>query len=78
VGSGPHLALVRLGEYVHAEQRIGRVPKTLDADTTAALLLGACFHRAFLQRFSGMPPKSADDRRFIKKVVGTLLRTRTS
>jgi AcrR family transcriptional regulator len=75
--AGPHLALVRLGEYLHAEQRIGRLPKTLAADATAALLLGACFHRAFLQLFRGGPRKSADDRRFVKNVVSTLLRSGT-
>jgi AcrR family transcriptional regulator len=72
--AGPHLALLRLAAYLHAEQAIGRLPATLDADTTAALLMGACFHRAFLQRFRAVPNTALDDRRFVKKAVGALLR----
>jgi AcrR family transcriptional regulator len=76
--AGPHLALVGLGSYLRAEQQVGRFPKTVDADTTAALLLGACFQRAFLRRFSGVPTAKAEDRRFVKKVVATLLRSSRS
>jgi AcrR family transcriptional regulator len=72
-GAGPHLALEKLSAYLRAEQHIGRLPKTFDADAVAALLLGACFQRVFIQRFSGAAPSVEEEKRFVRKAVRTLL-----
>jgi len=72
--AGPHLALSALSAHLRAEQRIGRLSKTLDAEAASALLLGACFQRAFLRRFLGTRAVDRDERRFARKLVSTLLR----
>ena len=72
-GLGPQLALLTLATYLRAEQKLGRVPEALDPDAGAALLLGACFQRAFIAQFIGSPVVEKDDRRFVKKLVSTLL-----
>ena len=50
---GPHLANRALAAYLEAEQSLGRVPASLDAESAAAMLLGACFQHAFLRAFVG-------------------------
>lgn len=52
-GLGPHLALTTLANYVRAEQQLGRITTTADPNALAALLLGACFQRAFLLEYEG-------------------------
>lgn len=71
-GVGPHLAVVTLAAYLRAEQTIGRVGAGCDADAAAALLLGACFHRAFVQSFFGEAHDDAAARAFAKGLVKTL------
>ncbi|TNC28483.1 TetR/AcrR family transcriptional regulator [Amycolatopsis alkalitolerans] len=59
-GSGPRHPQLALGQYLRAEQRLGRLPRTADPDAMAALLLGACFQQAFLIAFEGEPPAGLD------------------
>ncbi|MEV7021217.1 TetR/AcrR family transcriptional regulator [Kitasatospora sp. NPDC093558] len=49
--AGPHQVGLHLAEYLAAEQRLGRVSAALDPHAAALLLIGACFHRAFLEVF---------------------------
>ncbi|WP_031066704.1 TetR/AcrR family transcriptional regulator [Streptomyces sp. NRRL WC-3742] len=49
--AGPHHVSSHLADYLRAEQRLGRVSSTIDPDAAAMLLIGACFHRAFLELF---------------------------
>jgi AcrR family transcriptional regulator len=72
--AGPQLALSALSTHLRAEQRIGRLSKTLDAEAASALLLGACFQRAFLRQFLGTRAVDRDEKRFARKLVSTLLR----
>ncbi|MGC2192402.1 MAG: hypothetical protein WA751_08725 [Candidatus Dormiibacterota bacterium] len=51
LGSGPRRPVALLGAYLRAEQALGRIRKDADPDAAAALLLGACFHAAFLTAF---------------------------
>jgi AcrR family transcriptional regulator len=48
---GPQMPTRSLAAYLRAEQRRGRMAASVDADAAAALLVGACFHRAFLEVF---------------------------
>ncbi|MER7842622.1 TetR/AcrR family transcriptional regulator [Kitasatospora sp. NPDC096077] len=48
--AGPHHVSSRLADYLRAERRLGRIAD-VDPDATAMLLIGACFHRAFLEVF---------------------------
>jgi AcrR family transcriptional regulator len=72
--AGPQLALGALAAYLRSEQRIGRLSKALDAEAASALLLGACFQRAFLRRFVGTRTVDREDKRFARKLASTLLR----
>ena len=52
-GVGPHLAVPAVAAYLRAEQVLGRVAAAADPAAAAALLLGACFQRAFLLHVVG-------------------------
>ena len=47
---GPHHANGAVAEYVRKEQRKGRIPRSVDPEAAAALVLGGAFQRAFLRR----------------------------
>lgn len=46
-GAGPEVA--GLAAYMRAEQTLGRVTADADPEASASLLIGACFHEAFLR-----------------------------
>ena len=58
-GGGPHMPILLLGAYLREEQKIGRVGADADPDTAAALLMGACFHRAVLASLVDLGPGDA-------------------
>ena len=72
-GLGPQKANAALASYVRAEQQGSRLPATLDADALTALLLGACFQRAFLDQFLGRESDPAAVAEFAESLVQTLL-----
>ncbi|MGW1377019.1 TetR/AcrR family transcriptional regulator [Streptomyces sp. NPDC002446] len=55
---GPQNATQHLAAYLEAEQALGRISAGIDPHAAAILLIGACFHRAFLDLFfdSEAPP----------------------
>ncbi|MFE4293956.1 MULTISPECIES: TetR/AcrR family transcriptional regulator [unclassified Streptomyces] len=55
-GSGPHEVSRSVAAYLAAEQELGRVSPDIDPDAAALLLVGACFHRAFLGLFFAPDP----------------------
>ncbi|RKT83080.1 DNA-binding transcriptional regulator, AcrR family [Saccharopolyspora antimicrobica] len=60
-GMGPHAVRAALAAYLKAEQRAGALDPGADPESTAALLLGACFQSAFLTHFTDAPnPAPAD------------------
>jgi hypothetical protein len=73
-GLGPQLALPTLVAYLREEQRLGRIAPEIDIEAGAAMLLGACFQRAFLSRFLGNPIEDRQEQRFAKALVKALLR----
>jgi AcrR family transcriptional regulator len=73
-GEHPHRARDLLAAYLHAEQRAGRVAPRASAEAAASLLIGACLQRAFVARFAGLPSDPEADERFIKDIVGLLMR----
>lgn len=46
-----------LGDYLRAEQAIGRVRSTADCDAAAAAVVGLCHDRAFQHVLLGTPPR---------------------
>ncbi|MBT2482254.1 TetR/AcrR family transcriptional regulator [Streptomyces sp. ISL-94] len=53
IGSGPHVVLDALAGRLRREAEAGRLRPGADPQAAAALLLGACFQRAFFLHFSG-------------------------
>jgi len=72
-GFGPHLGNEALATYLKIEQRLGRIHPEVSVEAAAALLLGACQQRAMYGQFSGRAPDPADDARFVKDLVVTLV-----
>jgi AcrR family transcriptional regulator len=75
-GGGPHRGIEGLAAYLRAEQALGRVDQGADVEAGAALLLGACFQRAFVVALAGRVPPGLepDDDRFAAGVAATVLR----
>jgi AcrR family transcriptional regulator len=75
--AGPQKATQHLAAYLAAEQRLGRLSHRIDPDAAATLLLGACFHRAFLALFLATDAagelRPADNQQFAAETVRTLL-----
>ncbi|MCY0917661.1 MULTISPECIES: TetR/AcrR family transcriptional regulator [unclassified Streptomyces] len=53
IGAGPHVVLDALTDHLVRERDRGRLRPDADPGAAAALLLGACFQRAFFLHFSG-------------------------
>ncbi|WP_406086311.1 TetR/AcrR family transcriptional regulator [Streptomyces virginiae] len=53
IGAGPHVVLDALAGRLRRELDAGRLRPDADPRAAAALLLGACFQRAFFLHFSG-------------------------
>lgn len=51
-GAGPDKAVAIFANYLRAEQAIGRINPDADPDAAASLLIGACFHEAFLRYYT--------------------------
>jgi AcrR family transcriptional regulator len=73
VGAGPQRVNEALAAYLRAERDLGRITPSVDPDAGAAMLLGACFQRAFFGAFSGQPIPDAERARFAAGLVKCLL-----
>jgi hypothetical protein len=49
---GPHGAIARLQKYISAEQKLGRIHKSIDAETAATMLMASSFSKPSSQSFS--------------------------
>jgi AcrR family transcriptional regulator len=56
---GPHGAIARLEKYISAEQKLGRIHKSVDGETAATMLMASSFFKAFVSKFFGTPMPSA-------------------
>ncbi len=72
-GGGPQRANEAVAAYLRGEQSLGRVRDTVDPEASAALLLGACFQRAFLRRFLAEDDVLDEEERFAEYVVRSLM-----
>jgi AcrR family transcriptional regulator len=72
-GGGPHRANEAVAAYLRAEQGLGRVRQDADPGIAAAMLLGACFQRAFLRQFLAEDVDPAVEVRFADEVVRSLM-----
>jgi hypothetical protein len=56
---GPHGAIARLKKYISAEQSLGRIHRSIDAETAATMLMASSFFKSFVSKFFGAPTPSA-------------------
>jgi AcrR family transcriptional regulator len=75
LGSGPEQVVHGVTQYLMAEQRQGRILDGVDLDAPSQLLVGACFHHAFLVNLSGQQPSETELTRTATELVSTLMRS---
>lgn len=73
-GAGPEKAAGAFSAYLTAERELGRIAADTAPDYIASLLVGACFHEAFLDYYSGATDSSADLRDTAAGLVRALVR----
>jgi AcrR family transcriptional regulator len=67
---GPHGAIGRLRRYIAAEQAVGRIHKSIDAETAATMLMASSFFHAFVSKFFGSPrPSSAAFKKLVAAAI---------
>jgi AcrR family transcriptional regulator len=74
-GSGPRMVNEALAAYLDAEKRLGRVREDADAEAVAAMVLGACYQRAFFRSFLGEEAPAEGEDGFVEGIVQTLMRS---
>ena len=62
-----------LTSYLEAEKRLGRVREDTDPEAVAAMLLGACYQRAFFRSFLGEDVPTGGEEGFVEGIVQTLM-----
>ena len=74
-GAGPRMINEELTAYLEAEQRLERVREDADPEAAAAMLLGACYQRAFFRSYLGEDVPAAGEEGFVEGIVQTLMRS---
>jgi AcrR family transcriptional regulator len=74
-GAGPRMINEELTAYLEAEQRLGRVREDADPEAAAAMLLGACYQRAFFRSYLGEDAPTEGELDFVEGIVQTLMRS---
>lgn len=71
-GAGPEKAIEAFVNYLRAEQDAGRIRGEADPAAAAALLVGACFHEAFLRYYTHGPGAEAAPRSLAESLARTI------
>jgi AcrR family transcriptional regulator len=71
---GPKEAFDLIATYISDEQQLGRIRPDVEPLTVSVLLLGSCFHRAFLRQAMGKNLLPMSDQEFVAALVSTLMR----
>jgi hypothetical protein len=72
-GFGPRVPREAIIEYVHEEQKAGRIASTVSGSGIAGALLGGVLQRAFASHFLGIARPVDEDKRFVRELVETIL-----
>ena len=72
-GAGPQMINETLTSYLEAEKRIGRVREDADPEAAAAMILGACYQRAFFRSYLGEDVPAEGEVDFVEGIVQTLM-----
>ena len=70
---GPRDVFEAVEAYISEEQKLRRIGIHIRPSSAAALLLGPCFHRAFMRHVMGKGLPSSTDREFVAALVATLI-----
>lgn len=73
-GVGPHKPFELLGDYLRAEQGLGRLNAEFDPRSAADLLMGTCFQQTYLAHFYGEEIPETTIAEFARQSVDALLR----
>jgi AcrR family transcriptional regulator len=73
-GRGPRDVFDLVAAYIAAEQELGRIPRDAVPLAVACLLLGPCFHWAFIRQAAGNSLYPMTDKEFAASLVATLIR----
>jgi AcrR family transcriptional regulator len=74
-GAGPRMVNEALTAYLDAEERLGRVREDADPEAAAAMILGACYQRAFFRSFLGEDMLAEGEEGFVEGIVQTLMQS---
>jgi AcrR family transcriptional regulator len=74
-GAGPRMVNETLAAYLEAEERLGRVREDTDPEAAAAMILGACYQRAFFRSYLGEDVPAEEEEGFVEGIVQTLMRS---
>ena len=72
-GAGPQMINETLTSYLEAEKRLGRVRENADCEAAAAMVLGACYQRAFFRSYLGEDVPVKGEEGFVESIVQTLM-----
>jgi AcrR family transcriptional regulator len=72
-GAGPWMINEALAAYLEAEERLGRVREDADPEAAAAMILGACYQRAFFRSYLGEDVPAEGEEGFVESIVQTLM-----
>lgn len=72
-GGGPGEVFDLVAAYIADEQKLGRMNRKIVPLMVSSLLLGACFHRAFLRQAVGRNILAMTDQEFATDLVSTLI-----
>ena len=67
-GKGPHRGIASLARYIESEQKLGRIPTELDAETAASTLMAGSFFHIFTSHLLGAPTRF-DARRLVEFAI---------
>jgi AcrR family transcriptional regulator len=70
---GPKEAFDLIAAYISKEQQLGRIKRKVEPLLVSALLLGSCFHRAFIRQGMGKNVLPMSDREFAAGIISTLM-----
>ena len=70
---GPKEAFHLIAAYISEEQQLGRIKRKVAPLLVSALLLGPCFHWAFIRQGMGKNPLPMSDKEFAAGIVSTLM-----
>jgi AcrR family transcriptional regulator len=72
--AGPHVPVEAITAYLKAEQRLGRVDRDAEVESTAAAVLACITQRAYFERVFEAPFGEPSDNKWAKKTAAALVR----